>query len=610
MTPVALDAAGNVYTWGPTLNLGLTTLRVVATQTTPVEVKGPGGLGELSGVVAVASSAANGYALTDSGSVLAWGTGSVDGLGNGTTSSTLSPPVKVKGPGGTGNLSTVVSISALALSAAAVTSTGAVDTWGLGTDGELGTGSTTPSTVPQPVEGVGGSGNLGDIVALAPCTAAGWLALSNTGHVYAWGLPRADWPGQQHGAGLARTSRGRDALTIRTTTSQSLKTILLALLAPTSSPGHITHFGDRMDEGTTTGWTIATTPVEVKGASGTGVLSDVSAIAGTDKSSFALLSAPTVSGLSPLTGLTTGGGSVTINGSDFAAGVISDVWLGPGHHSGRRFIYTDHCDCTVRFRRHCHSHRYQSVWNQFDLRCRSVHLYSSTDRLQLHSDHRAHHRRHPCHHHRHQPDWGHGRQVRFDNSRQLHGHSATTITAVTRTHTPRTVTLSVTTAAGTATSSSYFTFVVYPTIISREVQVDGPAAGNTTVRIDGTTLTGVSGIVFGGVAVDLATWTATGDAALYGPVPAHARMAPLTSLCTQHTAQQPRPQRSPTSQPPPLHRSLRPPGPPPAAPMSPTPAPTSTGATAVKFGSTTAASFTVTSATTIKAVTRRGQPAQ
>ena len=99
--------------------------------------------------------------------------------------------------------------------------------------------------------------------------------------------------------------------------------------------------------------------------------------------------------------------------------------------------------------------------------------------------------------------------------------SATTITAVTRTHTPRTVTLSVTTAAGTATSSSYFTFVVYPTIISVSPS-DGPAAGDTTVRIDGTTLTGVSGIVFGGVAVDLATWTATGDAALYGPVPAHA----------------------------------------------------------------------------------------
>jgi alpha-tubulin suppressor-like RCC1 family protein len=68
----------------------------------------------------------------------------------------------------------------------AVTTTGAVDCWGLNDYGELGNNSTTDSDVPVQVEGVGGSGLLSGIASIA----AGWrhtCALSTTGAVYCWG---------------------------------------------------------------------------------------------------------------------------------------------------------------------------------------------------------------------------------------------------------------------------------------------------------------------------------------------------------------------------------------------------------------------------------------
>jgi len=139
---------------------------------TPVQVVGVDG-GTLGGVSSLTSDH-NGYcALLNSGAVDCWGFGLDGQLGNGTFN-VISPfPVQVVGVGGTGTLGGVSSLGSNGVSSftsnesyCAVLTSGAVDCWGYGYDGELGNGTfyTTGnqgSDTPVQVVGVGGSGTLG-----------------------------------------------------------------------------------------------------------------------------------------------------------------------------------------------------------------------------------------------------------------------------------------------------------------------------------------------------------------------------------------------------------------------------------------------------------------
>ena len=66
-------------------------------QSTPVQVKGPGGVGYLEGVVAVSAGDYHTVALKSDGTVWAWGRNNFGQLGNGTQTSQLTP-VQVKVP--------------------------------------------------------------------------------------------------------------------------------------------------------------------------------------------------------------------------------------------------------------------------------------------------------------------------------------------------------------------------------------------------------------------------------------------------------------------------------------------------------------------------------
>ena len=184
---LALKSDSTVWAWGNNNN-GQLGIGNIANQPVPVQVKGPGAVGALSGITAVSAPPAGGgafaMALRMDGSVWAWGNNSNGQLGDGTTTNRTSP-VQVKGVGGSGLLGNVVNIDAAGgannLHALAVTSDGSVLAWGSNANGQLGTGNNTPSSVPLQVPGL-------DNGITAVSGAAGLsFALKSDGSLLAWG---------------------------------------------------------------------------------------------------------------------------------------------------------------------------------------------------------------------------------------------------------------------------------------------------------------------------------------------------------------------------------------------------------------------------------------
>jgi alpha-tubulin suppressor-like RCC1 family protein len=173
---LALKADSTVWAFGRNLNGqlgdGSTTNRP-----SPVHVSG------LSGVAAIAAGGSHSLALTASGAVMSWGLNTQGQLGDGSTAQKTSP-VAVTGLGG----SVIVAIAAGASHSVALTSTGTVFAWGQNTAGQLGQGSTSPSSSSTPVQVPGLTGVMA-IAAHSDHT----LAVKSDGAVVAWGN---NWNGQ------------------------------------------------------------------------------------------------------------------------------------------------------------------------------------------------------------------------------------------------------------------------------------------------------------------------------------------------------------------------------------------------------------------------------
>lgn len=146
----------------------------------------------LGGVTTMVSDGKLGYcALLSSGGVDCWGEGDNGELGDGTFSSSAAP-VPVEGVGGNGTLSGVASLSSAGDGYCALLSSGGVDCWGFGQYGQLGDGTfyrppgDVGSAVPVEVEEVGGNGTLGGVTGL---TGGGWAycAVLSSGAVDCWG---------------------------------------------------------------------------------------------------------------------------------------------------------------------------------------------------------------------------------------------------------------------------------------------------------------------------------------------------------------------------------------------------------------------------------------
>jgi len=115
-----------------------------------VQVKGPGGSGYLTGVTALAGGQYHSLAVKSDGTAWAWGYNGYGQLGDGTTTQRTTP-VQVKGPGGSGYLTGVTAIAAGYYHSLAVKSDGTAWAWGYNTYGQLGDGTTTSRSTPVQV---------------------------------------------------------------------------------------------------------------------------------------------------------------------------------------------------------------------------------------------------------------------------------------------------------------------------------------------------------------------------------------------------------------------------------------------------------------------------
>ena len=184
---LALTASGTVYAWGAG-SYGQLGNGSMAGSDVPVAVSIPAG----QRVTAIAAGGGHSLAVTSSGAVLAWGANGSGQLGNASTSES-GVPVEVALPAG----ARVTSVAAGAAHSLALTTTGAVYTWGAGSYGQLGTGTRASHDVPVAVSLPAGSPALAvasgpdamDSLALVatPTSGAGYRLVAADGGVFSFG---------------------------------------------------------------------------------------------------------------------------------------------------------------------------------------------------------------------------------------------------------------------------------------------------------------------------------------------------------------------------------------------------------------------------------------
>jgi alpha-tubulin suppressor-like RCC1 family protein len=175
---LALGSNGDLYAWGGNGSGELGDGTTVETSV-PVAVTMPAG----TTFTQIAAGADFGLALGTNGKLYAWGANDSGQLGNGTTTNSLVPvPVSAGAiPAG----ATITQFAAGYADAALLSASGKVYTWGYGSDGALGDGSTSNSPVPVAVSA--GAIPAGTTITAISAGDASTFALGANGKLYAWG---------------------------------------------------------------------------------------------------------------------------------------------------------------------------------------------------------------------------------------------------------------------------------------------------------------------------------------------------------------------------------------------------------------------------------------
>jgi alpha-tubulin suppressor-like RCC1 family protein len=283
-----------ISAWGAN-QLGQLGDGTTANSNTPVEVRGVNGTGTLGGVTAVSAGGDHTLALLSNGTVVAWGANNDGQLGDGMMSGDSETPVQVVGPGGIGTLTGVTAIAANDDYSLALLSNGTVMSWGSGGFGQLGDDATANSDAPVPVSGIGGAGELTDVSAVAAGQDHG-LALLGDGTAVAWG---SDTDGQLGDGSMDAGSttpvqvvaRGGSGTLGGVSALAAGQDHSLALLANGTVLAWGSNNAGQLGDGSTTS---SDAPVQVNGLGGSGALTGVTQLAAGQDHNLALLADGTV----------------------------------------------------------------------------------------------------------------------------------------------------------------------------------------------------------------------------------------------------------------------------------------------------------------------------
>ncbi len=189
---IILKSDGTVWTWGANFNgkLGVgVDSNTLPRALVPGEVHGVGNAGYLNSIAAIMGGEIHNVALKSDGTVWAWGLNAYGQLGNGTTNDSYSP-VQV-GLGAVPPLTSVTKLGGRPYFTLAVKADGTIWAWGMNQFGQMGNGTVNPIsgpqvTVPVMVNSSSPGGPINNPMQVT-CGYQFGAALTTNGTVWTWG---------------------------------------------------------------------------------------------------------------------------------------------------------------------------------------------------------------------------------------------------------------------------------------------------------------------------------------------------------------------------------------------------------------------------------------
>ncbi len=183
---IILKSDGTVWTWGANFfgKLGIGDINPVRTAT-PVEVDGTGNISNLNSVKAIMGCEMHNVALKSDGTVWCWGWNIFGQLGNGTTNDAYTPVQT--GLGSVPPLTSVIKLGGRPYFTLAEKSDGSIWAWGMNKYGQMGDGTVSPFvTVPVLVSNSSPGGAINNALEVT-CGYQFGAALATNGTVWTWG---------------------------------------------------------------------------------------------------------------------------------------------------------------------------------------------------------------------------------------------------------------------------------------------------------------------------------------------------------------------------------------------------------------------------------------